>query len=45
MAIPDSGYFITYPENGLFMKCIKTLIQEGNPAAFMPPSNLFKKIK
>jgi hypothetical protein len=36
MAIPDSGFFINYPEDGLFMKCIRELSELNNPALYMP---------
>jgi hypothetical protein len=40
MAIPDSGFFINYPEDGLFMKCIRELSELNNPALYMPESNI-----
>ncbi len=38
MAIPDSGFFINYPENGLFMKCIREFAELNEPSLFMPSS-------
>lgn len=36
MAIPDSGFFINYPETGLFMKCIREFAELSEPSLMMP---------
>lgn len=40
--MPDSGYFINYPEKGLFMKCIQEFSALNNPYLYMPESNIIK---